>query len=490
MNIMYPRILEVNTRLWIKKFESEGKEAKLSNIPESYWDELVKLGIDAIWLMGIWETIPSANEKYCFTEDLVKGYSRVLPDWKKEDVIGSPYAINSYKVNPILGTNAELKKLKHVINKKGLLLILDFIPNHFHTESVMLEKYPEIFLQGGREHLRSDSYTYFEKNDKIFAHGKDPFFLAWQDTVQINYFSEDARKFMKDILLDLANFCDGVRCDMAMLPLNNTFKNTWVGPLQKNNFSVPETEFWEYAIKEVKSKNPDFIFIAEVYWNLEWDLQRLGFDFTYDKTLLDRLRFDSAKSVIEHLSADFAYQSKSLRFIENHDEQRCITALGKSKSKAAMVIISTILGGQLYFEGQFEGKKSKLPVQLGREPQENLNDEIKVFYERILRVSNDKVIRNGSWRLMNINSIGYGDSTNENMLSWLWEFSGEYIWVVVNFSESTSKGRIRLDLELSDQHFKLNDILNNKIYYRSTTEMSFPGLYVELKGMHAHIFKF
>ncbi len=114
-------------------------------------------------------------------------------------------------------------------------------------------------------------------------------FPPWKDTVQINFYSREARDFLIDILFNLTELCDGVRCDMAMLPLNNIFFNTWIGVIKKYGFEKPEKEFWEEAISAVKKKRQDFLFIAETYWDLEWQLQNLGFDFTYDKRLTDRL---------------------------------------------------------------------------------------------------------------------------------------------------------------------------------------------------------
>ncbi len=173
---------------------------------------------------------------------------------------------------------------------------------------------------------------------------------------------------MINILKDISLLCDGVRCDMAMLPLNNVFYNSWIGVLNKMNFPKPAGEFWGIAIKEIKNIKKDFLFIAETYWDLEWDLQQLGFDYTYDKRLTDRLGSADIASIKAHLHADLIYQEKSVRFLENHDEQRAVAKFGKYKSLAAATIITTIPGMKLFYDGQFSGYKSKVPVQLGREP--------------------------------------------------------------------------------------------------------------------------
>ena len=45
------------------------------------------------------------------------------------------------------------------------------------------------------------------------------------------------------------------------------------------------TVVWPEAIQRVRRMHPGFIFMAEVYWDLEWTLQQPGFDFTYDKRM-------------------------------------------------------------------------------------------------------------------------------------------------------------------------------------------------------------
>lgn len=87
--------------------------------------------------------------------------------------------------------------------------------------------------------------------------------------------------------------------------------------------------YWKELIETIKEGRPDFLFIAEVYWNREYDLQQLGFDYTYDKTLYDRLKNRDAEGTRLHLEADLEYQNHSLRFLENHDEERAATVFGE-----------------------------------------------------------------------------------------------------------------------------------------------------------------
>ncbi len=484
-------IYEINTRVWIKNFNEGTESLTLDKVPSSYWDNLADLGIDYVWLMGVWKTCKSTINKYCFEEGLVKDYNNALRDWKKEDVIGSPYSINVYEVNPELGGEESLILLKEELNKRGIKLILDFVSNHYSADSVLVRTNSEIFLTADQEIYSRDQYTYFKKfddEDLIFAHGRDPFFPAWQDTVQVNYFSLEAREYQINLLKRISNICDGVRCDMAMLALNNVFINTWGGTLNKMGFARPENQFWSEAITAVKVDKPDFVFLAEAYWDLEWELQQLGFDYTYDKKLIDRLHHGDPREVISHLYAEADYQEKSCRFIENHDEPRAVTLLGKERAKLSAVLISTITGLKMYHDGQFEGKKIKLPVQLGREPKEVVLTCMKEFYTKLLHITKKDIFRYGDWHLVQIFSAWGGNNTFRNLIAYEWRYKNDKALVVLNFSNVISTARIKLDVAGYPDVFELKDVLNDINYTRATEEAYHTGIYIELKAYRSHIF--
>lgn len=488
-----PSIFEINTRVLLRRFDTLDRKAKLTDIPQSFWRELVKLGFDYVWLMGIWKTVPSAVEKYCFEEGLKKSYSKALKDWTPQDIIGSPYSIDDYEVNNSIITNEELIPFKEMLNKLGLKLILDFVPNHFSAETNLLKTKPGIFLQTDKEHFERDSQTYFQPDpneERYFAHGRDPFFPAWQDTIQVNFCSKEARTYLIDILMKLTNVCDGVRCDMAMLVLNNVFKNTWMGIVCREDAEQTKSEFWKEAIDTVKSIRSDFQFLAEAYWDLEWNLQQLGFDYTYDKKLTDRLKSIWVRDISDHLRADWSYQMSSIRFIENHDEDRAITVYGKERSKAAAIIVSTIQGMRLFHEGQFDGKKIKLPVQLGREPVESVNGELKDFYFNLLTITSHKIFKEGEWKLLQPLEAWSSNKTYCNILAWCWKLNGENRIVIINYSSETSMCRLEIDINGYQEEFEIKDLLNFQTYIRSAEEIYRSGLYIELKPFQAHIFDY
>jgi glycosidase len=481
-------LLEINTRVWIKQFTVN---QNLSSIPQQQIDYWKELGYDLIWFMGIWNNNKDVVKEYCFEPDLIAAYNNSLKDWTDTDVIGSPFSIDKYEVNPALGNIDDIKDLKKQLNKKGIKLILDFVSNHFSARSSLIWTNKEIFLSSDEFFFKNDPYTFYKSpaNDKEYlAHGRDPLFPPWKDTVQVNFFSKDARKFLIDTLLNLTDVCDGVRCDMAMLPLNNVFYNTWIGVLKKYGFEKPKKEFWEEAISAVRKKRKDFIFIAEAYWDLEWQLQNLGFDFTYDKRLTDRLIDGDIYSINAHLRADLKYQQKSVRFLENHDEERAIVKLGRERSLAAALIISTIPGMSFYFYGQCDGKRVKLPIQLGREPEEKQDEKVKEVYRKIFSITKRKIFKEGSWQLLESIAVSDKDSSFENLLAWQWKLANEIVIVVINYNNFTARCRLKFDIKNKSDEVILTDLLNGVKYKRSVQEIRDKGLFIELKSFNSHIF--
>jgi glycosidase len=486
--LINPKLYEINTRVWLKKLNK-----KLPDLPFKFFTDLSKKGINIVWLMGLWKTNPRLIEKYCFTQDLINSYDKALKGWKKEDIIGSPYSIDEYDVNPEIGSWEDLVELKRKLNDIGIKLLLDFVPNHFSIESKVLKTHPEIFLQVDSNLYQKDPFTFFRNPfnpDIVLAHGRDPLFPAWEDTAQVNFFNTGARDYLCKILLKLVEVCDGVRCDMAMLPLNNVFFNTWVGALNKANFIKPVDEFWSIAIKTLKEKNNSFIFLAEAYWDLEWDLQKLGFDFTYDKRLTDRLMANYLPEVIAHLKAEKDFQNKSVRFIENHDEPRAVTKLGKFRSLAAATVISTIRGMKFYYDGQFEGKKIKLPMQLGKEPEEKFSNTVYKYYEKLLNITKEDIFTYGEWELLEPVSAGNGNLSFQNFLAWQWSYNNSKALIIINYSDLTSQCRIKIESKSKRDFIILHDQLNIKVFNRSVSEIKNSGLFIELKGFASHIFTY
>jgi hypothetical protein len=482
----HPVIYEISTWVWLDDLSRKyGKPVTLATVPEQEWEAIAAGGFDAVWFMGVWERSPAGIEISMKNKGLLEDFRRALPDFAPADNVGSPYCIRRYIVDRHLGGPEGLAAARATLAKRGIRLILDWVPNHVAPDHPWVSAHPEYFVPGDDEDLRRDPASFVRIGGKVLALGRDPFFPAWPDVLQLNAFEPGLRKAVIGALSHIAEQCDGVRCDMSMLMLNAVFERTW----GKRAGPTPATEYWTTVIPAVKARHPEFRFIAEAYWDLEWELQQKGFDGCYDKKLYDRMEKDTAESVHQHLLADRAYQEKMVRFIENHDEPRAAATLPDGKGRAAAVAILTLMGAKLLHEGQFEGRKVRLPVFLGRRPVEEPDKDLVAFYGRLLKATNREVFRNGDWRLCE--RSGWPDNQScLNVLTWCWSGEAERFLVVINFGPQAAQARVHVPWdELRGKQWRLTDALTGDVYDRSGDEMREAGLYVDLGPWQCHLFE-
>jgi glycosidase len=482
----HPVIYEINTWAWLGEMSRRfQRPVNLATVPSEEWNAIAALGFDAVWFMGVWERSPAGIEISMRNPGLLEDFRRALPDFAAKDNVGSPYCVRRYVVDEHLGGTKGLAEARKNLAKRGIRLVLDFVPNHVAPDHPWVSEHPEYFIQGSSEDLARDPQSYVALAGKVFACGRDPYFPAWPDVLQLNAFNSGLRTAVIDTLTDIAAQCDGVRCDMAMLMLNDIFERTWGARAGVK----PASDYWTTVIPAIKGKHSEFRFIAEAYWDLEWELQQQGFDHCYDKKLYDRMEHGDAESVRQHLLADITYQQKMVRFIENHDEPRAAATFSPEKERAAAVAILTLPGARLLYEGQFEGMKTRLPVFLGRRRAEPVDQGLAAFYGSLLKATARDVLRNGEWR--SCERSGWPDNNScANILTWCWVKDDERFFVIINFRQENAQARVQVPWdELRGRQWRLNDGLSGQTYDRSGDEMRDGGLYVDLKPWQCHLFQ-
>jgi glycosidase len=366
-------------------------------------------------------------------------------------------------------------------------LVLDFVPNHTGFDHPWISSHPERYVGGSLERFRAAPYDFrlvepAHGGARFIACGRDPYFPAWTDVAQLNYFEPDTRAAMVGQLSAIAQHCDGVRCDMAMLVLNDVFARTW-GAL--TGTEVPGTEFWT----GVREALPDFLLIAEAYWDLEWRLQELGFSYTYDKRLYDRLAHESSAAVRDHLRAVHEYQNRSARFLENHDEPRSFATFGPGRIEAAAAICATCPGLRFYYDGQFEGRTRFAPVQLGRWAEEPEEPGLREFYERLLKAADDRVLHDGDWALLDVAEAG--DATHAQLVAFRWRLGDDLRVIISNPGDQPAQGHVLLGGDLPGAAPKLvfEDQIADGRYEWDRAALIERGLYVRLAPGRAHLFR-
>ena len=428
--------------------------------------------------MGVWKL-----GTYGLEFDKKQDYSSVLPGWSQDDVIGSPYAIAEYTCNPDIGTNDDLIWLRQQLNSRGMKLMLDFVPNHSAVDAPTATSNQKLYMRAPSGKTDSKRYT-----DSGLAYGKDPYFDPWRDVIQWNYWESETRQFMKDNLLTVLKYADGARCDMAHLVLNDVFGNTWKEELNAWGYQRPNSEFWDYAFKEVKTKYPDAILLAEVYedWEIEL-LYKLGFTYCYDKVLLDKLE-ESAYTVNDYIHyKGESYWGHVAHFVENHDENRAVYNMGSVEKTNAAGTIAATLGGMIFFNhGQWSGLRNKLDVHLRRGATETPNTSVTKYYETLMKIIVDPAFKGPNYYFVWNMS---GDKASE-FVAYIREKDSSHYLVVVNYHGYYGCAEVPIYNMAGSGMVNVKEMISNTVYSRNAETMRGVGLTVCLKAYQAQIFKY
>lgn len=513
---MHPTLYQLNTRVHLTRLARQlGRPSTLDDLPDSLFSELAHHGFHWVWLLSVWRTGPFAASISRSHPAWREEFQHSLPDLEEADIGGSGFAITEYAVHPDLGGPAALQRVRQRMQSHGLKLLLDFVPNHVAPDHAWVWQHPDFFVAGTPHDLLAQPQNYLRLNtaagERIIAHGRDPYFDGWPDTVQLDYSNPAVVEQMTQQLLAIAQQCDGVRCDMAMLLLPDVFLRTW---------GRAALEFWPQAARRIRERHPKFLLLAEVYWNREWDLQQQGFDYTYDKQLYDRLRAGDASSARDHLRADLTFQNRLARFLENHDEPRAAAVMSADQQEAAAIITYFIPGMRFFHEGQADGHLVRISPHLIRGPDEPTNERLRSFHERLWQTLRDPVFHEDTWQQLDCLPAWHDNPSHDCFLCFAWKpvatnssvasdsnaaadqaSAAVTTWqlIAVNFAPHRSQCFVRWPRQTHhdqlsttpiphDARIALTDRLSDARYERELHDLLTRGLYLDLPAWGYHIF--
>jgi hypothetical protein len=482
----HPHLYEINTWAWLEQLSVQlGRPVQLADVPDAEWDSIARHGFDIVWLMGVWRRSPESRRIAVADAGNLPLYDRALPGWKPDDVIGSPYAVAQYAPDPRIGTWDGLDRAWNKLRARGMALFLDFVGNHTALDHRWTREHPEFYVQGSQQDFERDPSSFCRietRQGTVFlALARDAYFPPWKDAAQLNHFQPQMRAAQLADLRTIASHCDGVRCDMAMLQLNDICAKIW-GHLLRGE-KPPEKEFWT----EAHDALPGLTLLAEAYWDTEPRLLELGFSFAYDKGLYDAVRDTRISDVRARLVAEPAYQSRLARFLENHDEPRCAAVFGPQRLPAMGTLMGTLPGMRFYHQGELEGSVARLPITLRIAAEVRPDPFSTTFFEKILRVTNREVFHQGRFSLLPVTDED--DATSENLVAYQWRSEKSWNTIAVNLTGNVSKGRVHLGVGVSPTRgYVLHDELNGVRYPRDGDELRKRGLFVRLEGFQAHLF--
>eukprot|EP01106_Pelomyxa_sp_JSP_P005480 TRINITY_DN1868_c0_g1_i2.p1 TRINITY_DN1868_c0_g1~~TRINITY_DN1868_c0_g1_i2.p1 ORF type:complete len:375 (+),score=96.90 TRINITY_DN1868_c0_g1_i2:141-1265(+) len=368
------------------------------------------------------------------------------------------------------------------------------------------------------------------------AYGSCIWCSPWKDTAQLNYWNTDTRNLMLSKLKTIASMADGIRCDMSHCILNNNINSKWGTVLNARGYTMPSSEFWAWAIPQVKSSYPGTIFLAETYDQLD-NLVTDGFDYVYEKTLLDKLKacnLDDIRSWIT-TSQSHSYWLHSAHFTENHDEDRaaaafsyectqancggypdccsgicpssgypscydgnhcgassttcctCDTCPGRARANAAATVTMTLPGMRFYWQDQWNGYENKLEVHMRRSKSETPWAFSTAHYSKLNGIVKDTAFTSGTWNYAVVN----GTSDCWRLMAWRWNYNNSAKrLVVINYSDTQGSGYVVVPDVTGSSTVTITELFSGTQYSRSAPDMRSTGLNVIIPCWSAQIFQY
>jgi len=212
----YPSLFQINTRVWLNRLSRQaGKRITLADIDDATIDGFAEVGFDWIWLLSVWQTGAAGRAVSRVNPQWRAEFQAILPDLTEDDICGSGFAITSYTVSESLGGEAALAQFREKLAKRGIKLLLDFVPNHTAPDHPWVKTHPEYYVEGSAAALATSAYNYLRvetvRGPKMLAYGRDPNFPGWPDTLQLNYGNSELQAARIGELIAITGKCDGVR---------------------------------------------------------------------------------------------------------------------------------------------------------------------------------------------------------------------------------------------------------------------------------------
>jgi glycosidase len=148
----YPSLFQINSRVWLQRMSREaGRPIALADIDEATLDGFAERGFDWIWLLSVWQIGAAGRAVSRANAQWRAEFQAVLPDLTEDDICGSGFAITAYTVSDALGGEAALAQFRERLARRGIKLMLDFVPNHTAPDHPWVKTHPDYYVEGSEE---------------------------------------------------------------------------------------------------------------------------------------------------------------------------------------------------------------------------------------------------------------------------------------------------------------------------------------------------
>jgi hypothetical protein len=396
-----------STYVWLAQLSRQyGRTIeRLDQIPDEELQLLAHRGLNALWLIGVWERSRASQ-----AIKRMRG---------QQDAVASAYSLYEYNIAGDLGGDYAYNNLRERAARYGIRLASDMVPNHMGIDSPWVIEHPEWFLSrhdrpwpsynfngpdlshDGRVSIRiedhyydqSDAAVVFQRRDnasghvEYIYHGNDGTSFPWNDTAQLNYLRADVRERVIQTILQVARMFPIIRFDAAMTLARRHVQRLWF-PIPGSGGSIPSRaefamtqeefdaamphEFWREVVDRVATEVPGTLLLAEAFWLMEgYFVRTLGMHRVYNSAFMNMLRDEENakyRSVIKNtVEFDPDILKRYVNFMSNPDERTAIDQFGTGdKYFGVCTMMATLPGLPMFGHGQIEAFTEKYGMEYKR----------------------------------------------------------------------------------------------------------------------------
>ncbi len=488
-----------STYVWLNQLSRfYGREIlRLDQIPDEELEALARRGMNALWLIGVWERSRAS--------ETIKHLCG------NPDAVASAYSLYDYQIAENLGGDSAYRDLRDRAMRYGVRLASDMVPNHMGIDSPWVVNHPEWFLSRrdspypvysfngpdlsgpsttGQDRVeikiedhyyeQTDAAVVFRRRDKwsgdtqYIYHGNDGTSFPWNDTAQLNYLSGAVREQVIQTILQVARQFPIIRFDAAMTLAKRHIQRLWFpapgaggsipsraeSAMTTSEFdaAIPE-EFWREVVDRVAQEVPGTLLLAEAFWLMEgYFVRTLGMHRVYNSAFMVMLRDEdnaNYRKVLKNtLEFDPGIMKRYVNFMSNPDERTAIDQFGSGdKFFGVATMMATLPGLPMFGHGQVEGFTEKYGMEYYRPRYDEWADDSLVarhnreiaplLHDRALFAESDNFLLYDCW--------GEHGGVEENVFAYSNQRDGRRALIAYNNSYTSTRGTLHQSAAYMDK---------------------------------------
>ena len=363
---------------------------------------------------------------------------------------------------------------------RGVRLILDYVPNHVAPDHPWVTEHPECFVQGDDDDVAADPAGWLRGRRARARPRPRPVLPAVAGRRAARTRSPPAcGRRPRTRWSTSPDQCDGIRCDMAMLMINDVFAQTWGEP---GRAAAGRGVLAGRASPRLRERHPETVLIAEAYWDTGVDAAAAGLRLLLRQAALRpdpraRTRPTCAGTCAPASTTSRACCASSRTTTSRGSPASCLPAPRAGRGRHHRDAARRDACGT---RASSRAGACALPVFLGRRPDEPPDAALAAWYRDLVRQVGEHRVRTGAWQLLEASGLARqpvraepdrlvldpGDDAGDAGGTWSWSTS----------PVRTAQAQVPLPWpDLPGRRWSLTDLLSGEDFVRDGGELAEPG---------------